>query len=512
MSSDNLIEQTTELIGQWRENPLLYLQEQLGITKIWGMQSDLLSVDVPLAIKEHKPIYLGSGHALGKDYICSAIACWFLDCYAPSTVVLTGPTDRQVKNIMWSETLSKWNNRKYNFWGKTYAAPYIEIDKARKWYLLGFTTRDSGASASSGGAKFQGIHNTNVCIIVSEAQGIEDAIYDQIDACSTGENVLVIFIGNPTNIKGRFAEGLKNHKQNISRSFSCLQNPNYLYREDRIPGLASYKWVEDKRARWGEKDPRWISRVLGQVPDTSINVLYDSITMGLAKSRHGFLARFSFNRGVAVDSAGEGIDDNVFMSGSGGEVKEVYTTATIAPSLAAIKAVEMCKAIDGHFIIVDCDGIGIGVWQELTKLPPEYMKGIEVIKFHGSSSGTKVVTMADGKEKKIYKNKRAEAAFLGKERITRGHAAVNEQDLELIEDLEQDEWFENDRGELQLIDKADIKEALGRSPGRGDCWKMLQWAFELETKDNRYETNRPGQMYAETGEDVKMLQSQAGAD
>lgn len=508
--SDTLAEKTATLIAQWRESPLLYLNEQLGIKNIWGMQEDLLA-DCKRAIAEHKPIYLGSGHALGKDFICSAIACWFLDCYTPSTVVLTGPTDRQVKNIMWSECLSKWNNRKFNFWGKTYANPYIEIDKSRKWYLLGFTTRDSGASASSGGAKFQGIHNTNVCIIVSEAQGIEDAIYDQIDACSTGENVLVIFIGNPTNLKGRFAEGLRNKQQNISRSLSCLENPNYIYREERIPGLASFKWVEDKRIRWGERDPRWISRVLGQVPDTSINNLYDVLTLGLAKSRHGFLAGYSFNRGVAVDSAGEGVDDNVFMAGSGGEVKEVYTTATIAPSLAAIKAVEMCKAIDGHFVIVDCDGIGIGVWQELDKLPEDYLRGIEVIKFHGSSRDVRTVETSAG-PKKMYANRRAEAAFLGKDRIIRGHAAVNEQDRELIEDLEQDEWFENDRGELQLIDKADIKESLGRSPGRGDCWKMLQWAFELNTKDNRYEKHGSNQVYAETGEDVRRLQTEARTD
>ena len=96
-----------------------------------------------------------------------------------------------------------------------------------------------------------------------------------------------------------------------------------------------------------------------------------------------YLLRYSDNRGVPVDPSGEGADDNVFMAGSGGEILNVFTSTLMSPSESAIKAVEMCKEINGHFIIVDCDGLGIGVYQELIKLIPSYLQGIQIIKFHG---------------------------------------------------------------------------------------------------------------------------------
>lgn len=506
-SSPNIERDSKIMIEEWRGNIPLYLKEQLRLTyPIWKAQKQVIDA-IPGAIAARKPIYIGSGHSLGKDYLGGCISNWFLDTYVPSKVILTGPTDRQVKHIMWAETLARYNGKMIK-WGKVFNDPHIEIQKD-SWFLLGFTTKESTAS---GGGKFQGIRSPHAqCILVTEAQSVEDNIYDQIDGVATGQHILIIFMGNPTRSDGRFAKGLRDRKNNIVFNFSCLESPNYKTRSIVIPGLVTYEWVEDKRKRWGEHDPRWMSRVLGQVPSTSINKMFGEEVMKIMLTKHGFLAKYTFNRGVAVDSAGEGMDDNVFMSGSGGEVMEVYTTTTIAPSVAAIKAVEMCKAIDGTFIVIDCDGIGIGVYQELIKLSDQYLAGIKVIKFHGSSQD--VERLETGKErKKIYANRRAEAAFIAKDRGLRGHAAVNPKDNYLVEELDADEWFENRSGQIQMIDKKDIKEKLEppRSPGRADCWKMLQWSFEQEFEDNTYkEPQQQMQRYADSDMDLTNVQQTA---
>lgn len=489
----NITEQDIEnnsaaLIEQWANDIPLYFKEQLRLKHpIWDGQKKVIDA-VPTAIAEHKPIIVGSGHSLGKDFIGGCLANWGLDTMVPSKVILTAPTDRQVKHIMWAETLARYNEKLIKY-GKVFGSPYIEIRK-EDWFLMGFTTKDS---ASTGGGKFQGIRSANnMIIIVTEAQSVEDGIKDQIDGILAGVNRwLLLVLGNPTRKDGWFAKGLRDKKNNIVFNFSCMDSPNYKTGTMVIPGLVGRAWVEDKLKRWGPSDPRYVSRVLGQLPATSLNEMFPEDVMNKMKARHGFLARFSFNRGVSVDSAGEGIDDNVFMAGSGGEVTEVYTIATIAPSVAAIRAVEMCKACSGSWIIVDCDGIGIGVWQELNKLSEDYLMGIQIIKFHGSSQDVERLDTGgrhSNEKKKIYANKRAEAAFIAKDRGYRGVAAVNIEDDYLCAELEADEWFENKSGQIQMIDKEDYKDKLDppRSPGRRDCWVMLQWAFEQNYKEIIY--------------------------
>jgi len=491
VDTDNLL----EMMAKWRKQPRLFLKEALGLTKIWKMQIDLLNT-LPTAMKERKEIYVASGHACGKDFISAAISQWFLFSFMPSIVVLTGPTDRQVRNIMWKEVQGHWGRRKIDLGGRIYTDPLIKVDK--DWFLTGFTTKESGATKEGGGGKFQGIHSPNVCVIVTEAQSIENEIYDQIDAITTSENVLVIFIGNPTRAKGRFAEGLKDKKKNIVFNFSCLENPNYIERRTVIPGLCSYEWVEKMREKWGEEDPRWIGRVLGQVPNISINSVFSEKLINQMSARHGFLASHSSIRGVSVDPAGEGVDENIFMSGSGGEVIETFARINMTPSEQAMQAVRMCRKINGSFIIVDCDGIGIGCYQELKKFPDDFMRGITVIKFHGSAPST----LLEG-GKKIYANIRAQAAFTARDRGHRGAAAVNNKDLELVEELEADEYFENNRGEIQILPKEEIKEKIdGRSPGRRDAWVMLQYAFEQDVEADPYQdTETERQMYGLTDDD-----------
>lgn len=459
----------------WQADPRSYCYEVLGVKSTWRLQDELLAA-CPRAIKEKKTIYVGSGHSLGKDYICAALSLWFLQTYRPSIVVQTAPNFLQVKQIQWKEINVHWNNRRIDLGGKVYTDPYLEVRK--DWFLTGFTTKETGKTKEGSGGKFQGRHCKNMCVMVTEAQAMEDNIFDQIDGIATAEKVLIIFIGNPTRASGVFAAGLRDKKNNIVFNFSCLENPNYLERREVVPGLASYDWVEDKRRKWGEGDPRWVGRVLGQIPDVSINSTFPLPLLDHARSRNGMLIGGGGNAGVSVDPAGEGVDDNVLMSGKNGDVVETYLKTLLSPSDIAYKAVEMCKRVDGNFIIVDCDGLGIGAYQELNNFSDKFLEGIRIIKFHGSSQKTTV--LVGGKQ--IYQNMRAEASFVSRERAQGGKASITPGDKELYDDLKEEQFFENDRGLLQIEDKDDMKEKLKRSPGRGDSWKMLQWAFSKNYK------------------------------
>lgn len=514
-------------VREYKIKPPLYVDEVLGIKRtwrtagdldrypgqpaIWKLQEDLLNA-CPRAVKERKAIYVASGHSLGKDFIAGAISLWFLHTYQPSLVVQTAPTDRQVKDIMWKETRSHWERKAINLGGKALESPRLEIEK--DWYLVGFTTKDTKGSAESGGAKFQGFKGkNNICVIVTEAQAVEDTIYDQIDAITTSENVLVIFLGNPTRARGRFAKGLRDNEKtggkNIVFHFSCLDNPNYVEQRTVIPGLADYRWVEAMREKWGEDDPRWIGRVLGKLPDGVLNTLFSDELLDRMERNAGTIVNVSKNRGVSLDPSGDGVDDNVIMSGSGGEPIEIFTKAKMAPSDTAMKAVEMCKKVNGHFITVDADGMGQRDFAELRKIKDDIIAGIKIIPFYGSEPSSTRILLPNGKEKLQYGNLRCEAAFISQERAKKGLAAYDKKYKELREDLEVDEFFER-KGVLWLIEKDDIRELLGRSPGQGDCYKMLQWIFSRDLKDETtYKEHEPvsrkDEFWERVNKDVKRL-------
>lgn len=221
------------------------------------------------------------------------------------------------------------------------------------------------------------------------------------------------------------------------------------------------------------------------------NRVFNSILLDIMQRQYGSISRVANNRGVSVDPSGEGVDMNVFIAGNNGEVLDVYEKLTMSPTEKAIKAVEMCKNIGGWFIVVDCDGLGIEMFSELRNLDERYLDGIQLIKFHGSvPSGIKIC------DRVMYANMRAEAAFITQKRGFSGNATIDSNDKALIEDLEQDVSFMNGRGLQQLIDKSDIKAQIKRSPGRGDAYKMLQWAFEQNISDQRISKDRKRDPYA----------------
>ncbi len=207
------------------------------------------------------------------------------------------------------------------------------------------------------------------------------------------------------------------------------------------------------------------------------NKVFPGHLLDLMTSRQGLLARHSDNAGVAVDPAGDGKDDNVFLAGCGGEVLEKHKQTSMSPSDRAHLALKMCKRVHGSFIIIDCDGIGIDTWLELEGFEPEYLAGIQIVKFHGSAkSELKEV------DRPMYQNMRAEAAFVARSRAYLGRAGIDTLDTELKEDLNEEEFFTNNRGLIQLEPKEDITERLGRSPGCGDTYKMLQYGFAQQFK------------------------------
>jgi len=432
---------------------------------MWDGEIAMLEA-VPYAIKEHKNIIVASGNSLGKDFTCGGLVHYFLEAWGPCVVITTAPSDRQVKKIMWGEIASHAARAKIPTIGQLLTEEIkIGPDKDKgiedQWYALGFTTKETGNMVG----KFQGFHSPRVFVIVSEAQAVDDTIYEQIEAILTGEIGLMIQIGNPLRASGRFASDIK-AKKDIVITLNCLDNPNYIEKKTVVPGLCSYAWVEDKRTRWGEDDPRWAARILGQIPKTSIDTVFgqdliDRMVNWETKETRNF-------KGVAIDVARFGDDETVIYGGQSGMVKEKEIKTGQATTTTAARGVIVLRKVGGNFIVVDGDGVGGGTVDTLNDME---LKGVDIIEVHGAGKPTDI----------SYQNLKAEMWFIARKRAEDGNASIPNDPL-LIEELLEVKFFINKKGLIQIEEKEDVKERLGRSPDRADAWVMLQYGFENATQ------------------------------
>jgi hypothetical protein len=339
------------------------------------------------------------------------------------------------------------------------------------WFIEGFTTKEVNQSVG----KFQGYHSPNILIIVSEAQAVDEIIYDQAEAIMTSANSKMLVIGNPIQSTGRFVTMINDKTNNKVIELSCLDSPNVIEKREVIPGLCSYEWVEEKRKKWDPagtgKDPRWMGRVLGKVPTTSVNtVISDDL---YSKCIDKKIIQPIRKGSIGVDPARFGDDDMVISVFENGQVIDEKTL----PKCDAIAgAGEIAIMQKKHFpqgqiaIVVDCDGLG-GPYLDCAKHMLPDTLDITWVEFHGSCSDQEIVD-------EQYQNHRAESAFYAKELMEQGLITLNDNEV-AREEATGEQYFINLRGKIQIEDKDEIKERLGRSPNVWDARKLAIWGMKF---------------------------------
>ena len=111
-------------------------------------------------------------------------------------------------------------------------------------------------------------------IVVDEAEGVLEPIYEAIDAVMTAGNSKLLLIGNPTSITGTFRRAFHEERHlyhNIT--ISALDSPNVKQQRVVLPGLTTHEWVAERAALWGEASPMYHARVLGDFSDRAEDTL-----------------------------------------------------------------------------------------------------------------------------------------------------------------------------------------------------------------------------------------------
>jgi hypothetical protein len=213
------------------------------------------------AVRDHRRVAVRACHGVGKTKVAAWVAIWFLYCHRNSKVITTAPTWHQVENLLWREIHAAHATSRIPLGGKVLQT---QIELGKQWFALGLSTDKP--------ERFQGFHAENILLIVDEASGVDQRIFEAAEGFLTSPGAKLLLIGNPTQLSGEFYNAFRSplyHKIHIS----AFDSPNLKAGKIVRPYLVTPEWVEEKRIKWGEDSPMWYSRVLGEFPEQGDDTL-----------------------------------------------------------------------------------------------------------------------------------------------------------------------------------------------------------------------------------------------
>ena len=220
-------------------DPEDFASQVLGV-ELWSKQREVLR-----AVACHRRVAVKSGNGLGKDFTAAVAVLWYLHQHDPAIVLSTAPTFRQVRHVLWRQIRGLYRRASGAVGGELLDT---RLELAGDRYALGLS--------STGADQFQGFHCQNMFIVVDEAGGVSEPIYEAIDAIMTSANPRLLLIGNPTTPSGAFHRAFYQESGIYETiTISALESPNVVAGAVVIPGLTTAEWVAERRAVWGQDSP-----------------------------------------------------------------------------------------------------------------------------------------------------------------------------------------------------------------------------------------------------------------
>lgn len=348
--------------------PAEWITERLG-EHLWSKQREIVE-----SVEAHRHTAVHSCHDSGKSFIAARLAAWWLSTHTPGEafVVTTAPTGRQVRAILWREI------------GRAHARGKLpgRVNQTEWWMdalgheeIVGFGLKPSDYDP----AAFQGIHARYALVIIDEASGVPENIFNAAEALITNEGSRILAIGNPDDPMSYFATTCKPASGWNVIHIDGLETPNFT--DEDVPDLIreellSRVWVEERKAKWGEESPLYIAKVRGQFPeDASDGVIPLSWIRRCQQEVEGG-AGIPVELGVDVGAGG---DWTVVRERRGAKAGRSWRARTPEASQAAGLVMQAIAETGATRVKVDSIGVGWGIVGRLKELRSEGAHKAEIV-------------------------------------------------------------------------------------------------------------------------------------
>ncbi len=497
--------------SQYRANPVGFITEKLGRSLTKDQTALCLSV------RDNPETHCQAAHGIGKTFLAAGLAIWW--AYAVGGLVITSaPTKRQVQELLWGEIRLSFGSNNLPRPTESGLTFFRRTETARGY---GFTAAATNANG------FQGIHNPKLLVILDEACGISQVIWDGAEACITGSDNRFLTLGNPIASGNPFSKACA--KSNIRIPVWNHPNVKWAYDldddgihrlksevaaliitpdgkvksqshwpvhlpKDQIPGAVSISWIENKARPKGETSAWWQSRVEGLFPTDSAQSIIPRSWFLAARARYdldpdGWESHASaFPRRSGLD-VGDGGDAHALATFRGSALTYLKVQDTIGDREDVTRAAVLGKsALVEPADTVNVDRTGVGSGSLAILLEQGYRAyGIHFGEKAIGTDGLKISNNnwnedpADPK----YNNLKAQLLWELREAFRLGEIAVaplgDQLEEMLMEEFAAIYWDETSSGKIRIEDKKLTKARLGRSPNAAEsaamAWKRTHTEY-----------------------------------
>lgn len=434
-------------LKKYRKNPVAFVEKVLEV-KPDPWQRDLLQE----ISKGTRRLSVRSGHGVGKSSVASWTIIWYFLTRYPCKVVVTAPTASQLFDALFSEVRSWIKKLPEGLQGLLEVTSDRVILKSAPQDAF-ISCRTSRADAS-GVEAMQGVHSENVLLVIDEASGIPEPVFEAAAGSMSGESATTLMLSNPVRSSGTFYDShnrLKNEWHAVH--VSCLDSPR-----------VSKEFIREMAVRYGEDSSAYSVRCLGEFPKSDEDTVIPLGLVEAAQDRDIETAEDSpYYWGVDVSRYGG--DESVLAVRQGHEIKELLAWKNKdlmqLTGIIVEKYNDLPPSKQPKVIYVDSIGIGAGVCDRCKEL------GLPV-------RGINVAESPSMKEK--YLNLRAELWFRAKEFFEERTCKIPHDEI-LFSQLVAPRYTFNSQGRIKVESKDDMKKRGLRSPDRADAL-MLTLASE----------------------------------
>lgn len=352
---------TADAILYYADNPVDFVEDVIR-AKPDANQRDILN-----SVARYPMTSVRSGHGIGKSAVESWLAIWFLTTRPYPKIPCTAPTQHQLWDILWAE-IAKWlrnNPALANDLIWTKEKVYMK-GHPEEWFAVGRTASKPDA--------LQGFHADHVLYIIDEASGVKDEIFEPILGALSTEGSKLVMCGNPTKITGFFYDSHHKNREQF----------NAMHIDGRSSSRVDQDFVDTIIDMFGEDSNVFRVRVAGEfpraLPDSFIPMEWAERASEAKAPEIEQVTRVD----IGIDVARYGDDSSVIspiLDRRVQEEPEVYhhndTMQLTGMAVICVKKYARAHPWAEIHVKIDCDGLGVGVFDRLMELKEQIVEEIE---------------------------------------------------------------------------------------------------------------------------------------